>query len=123
MKTFSCLLAIVLATIGTVTSSPVPYASPQNLPAASESEVPADVLSSPVYKALEVGFKNPVEATSRSILTRNDLEEGKCAPNIIIHARGTTELGNIGLFAGAPLIASLVDIFLPGKFIVQGVNK
>ncbi|KAI5789693.1 cutinase, partial [Peziza echinospora] len=46
-----------------------------------------------------------------------------CAPNIIIHARGTTELGNIGLFAGAPLIAALVDIFLPGKFIVQGVNN
>ncbi len=53
--------------------------------------------------------------------TRNDLG-GACKPVTIIFARGTTEFGNVGTFAGPPFFNALGDIIGDSNIAVQGVN-
>ena len=53
--------------------------------------------------------------------TRNDLKDGLRAPNIVIVARGTIELGNLGSGVGKPLAVQLSDE-LSGRVIFQGVE-
>lgn len=55
--------------------------------------------------------------------TQSDLETNKpCAQMTIIFARGTTEPGNMGVFAG-PQLVQAVQTAMPGTSInVQGVN-
>lgn len=51
--------------------------------------------------------------------TRNELNEGKCGPAILIYARGTTQSGNIGDKPGIKFAKDFVSA-IPGS-IVQGV--
>ena len=55
-------------------------------------------------------------------VTRNDLVNGVCAPVTVIFARGTLELGNVGLLAGPPFFNALADIVGEQKLAVQGVD-
>jgi len=54
-------------------------------------------------------------------ITRNDLLDGLRAPNIVIVARGTVELGNLGSNVGKPLVSQL-SAELPDRVIFQGVE-
>lgn len=52
----------------------------------------------------------------------NDLEGDKCADVTIIFARGTAEVGNVGILAGPPLFEAVAHV-LDGKTLgVQGVH-
>lgn len=53
--------------------------------------------------------------------TRNDLS-GPCKPVTIIFARGTSELGNVGLLAGPPFFNALGSIIGYSNIAVQGVD-
>jgi len=55
--------------------------------------------------------------------TQNDLESNKpCAAMTLIFARGTTEPGNMGVFAG-PQLVNAIKKAMPGTTLnVQGVN-
>ncbi|ETN38791.1 uncharacterized protein HMPREF1541_06829 [Cyphellophora europaea CBS 101466] len=53
--------------------------------------------------------------------TRNDLS-GPCKAITVIFARGTTELGNVGLFAGPPFFNALGAIVGYDNVAVQGVS-
>ncbi|KAI5787546.1 cutinase [Pyronema domesticum] len=55
-------------------------------------------------------------------MTRNELLEGKCAPIIVIFARGTTEPGNVGDDVGPMFFDALMKL-RPGKVMIQGVNN
>ncbi|KAL7272338.1 hypothetical protein RUND412_004858 [Rhizina undulata] len=55
-----------------------------------------------------------------SILTRNDLIDGVCKDVLVIFARGTTELGNVGLIVGPPFFTALDNLGL--EVAVQGVD-
>ncbi|RYO76532.1 hypothetical protein DL766_002585 [Monosporascus sp. MC13-8B] len=52
--------------------------------------------------------------------TRNDLNDGKCGSVVVIYARGTTELGNVGSVAGPPFFNALAKK-VP-DLVVQGVD-
>jgi Cutinase len=54
-------------------------------------------------------------------VVRNDLG-GPCKPITIIFARGTTELGNVGTFAGPPFFNAVGDILGDSNVAVQGVD-
>ncbi|KAF8244336.1 cutinase-domain-containing protein [Wilcoxina mikolae CBS 423.85] len=56
------------------------------------------------------------------VTTRNELVSGKCAPIIVIFARGTGEPGNVGDDVGPEFFKELEKL-KSGKTIVQGVNK
>lgn len=92
--------------------------------APTEEDIQPSVKNTTVYIALHDAFSqvNDEALSSPANTTRNDLEEGKCAPNILIFARGTTETGNIGKRVGVPLIKE-VDAALAGSVSFQGVNK
>ncbi|KAI5820869.1 cutinase [Pyronema omphalodes] len=55
-------------------------------------------------------------------MTRNELLDGKCAPIIVIFARGTTEPGNVGDDVGPSFFDALLKL-RPGKVVIQGVNN
>ena len=55
-------------------------------------------------------------------VTRNDLLNGECKPVTVIFARGTTELGNVGTFAGPPFFNALSDCIGDSNVAVQGVQ-
>jgi len=54
-------------------------------------------------------------------ITRNDLS-GPCRPVTLIFARGTLELGNVGVLAGPPFFNALADIIEDSNIAVQGVD-
>lgn len=54
-------------------------------------------------------------------VTRNDLNDGLRASNIVIVVRGTVELGNLGSNVGKPLVNQL-SAELSGRVIFQGVD-
>ena len=54
-------------------------------------------------------------------ITRNELS-GPCKPVTIIFARGTTEFGNVGTFAGPPFFNAVGNILGDSNIAVQGVN-
>lgn len=68
-------------------------------------------------------FPTPSDLEDRQSLnpTRNDLA-GPCNPITILFARGTTELGNVGLFAGPPFFNALGALVGYSNVAVQGVN-
>lgn len=90
----------------------------------SEDDIRLRAGDTTIYLALRDAFSkvNDKPPPSSVNVTRNDLDEGKCAPNILIFARGTTETGNFGKGVGVPLIKE-VDAALGGKVIFQGVNQ
>lgn len=55
-------------------------------------------------------------------MTRNDLSSGICKPVTVIYARGTSELGNVGLIAGPPFFNALADQIGSQNIAVQGVD-
>ena len=72
-------------------------------------------------------FAQVFAATKRTLesgacLNRNDLLQGRCAAIIIIFARGTIELGNMGALVGVPLQDALNGVFEPGQVIFQGIK-
>jgi len=118
MKTGAVFLLLVVAL---PTTLGVPYSS-RDVPI--EDKIRGEAAGSPVYAALEGAFaqnKHSLVARQAGII-RNDLEHGRCAPNIIIFARGTSEGGNMGMGVGIPL-QNAVDTALPGRVIYQGVNR
>lgn len=54
-------------------------------------------------------------------VVRNELS-GPCKPVTIIFARGTTELGNVGTFAGPPFFNAVGDILGDSNLAIQGVD-
>lgn len=93
----------------------------------TEDKIRTEAADSPAYAALEEAFarinKQSI-VSKRADTTRNDLQEGKCAPNIIIFARGTSETGNMGGGSGVGVpLQNAVDVVLGGRVIYQGVNK
>ncbi|KAF8448374.1 cutinase-domain-containing protein [Terfezia claveryi] len=120
MKASAAYLLFLVTAFPAVSGVPYPPIS-----ASTEDKIRAEAVDSPVYVALGEAFaqvnKQPV-VSKRADTIRNDLEQGKCAPNIIIFARGTSEIGNMGSGVGVPL-QNAVDAVLPGRVIYQGVNN
>ncbi|KAK8036640.1 cutinase [Apiospora phragmitis] len=54
--------------------------------------------------------------------TENDLKDGKCAGNVFIFARGSTEIGNMGTVCG-PQTCSGLKSRMDGDVICQGVGS
>jgi hypothetical protein len=65
----------------------------------------------------------PADLEERQSLnpTRNDLS-GPCKPITVLFARGTVELGNVGLLAGVPFVNALGMIVGFSNVAVQGVD-
>ncbi|RPB06008.1 cutinase-domain-containing protein [Choiromyces venosus 120613-1] len=78
-------------------------------------------------QALEAAFRNLRSSNSSEVsaaavvATRNELIESRCDDVIVIFARGTTELGNVGDGVGPAFFDALVALE-PGRVIIQGVN-
>ncbi|RYP23583.1 hypothetical protein DL767_008775 [Monosporascus sp. MG133] len=72
--------------------------------------------------ALPTGVSSDVESRQLGLgsSTRNDLNDGKCGSVVVIFARGTTELGNVGSVAGPPFFEAL-EKKVP-DLVVQGVD-
>ncbi|KAK8098944.1 cutinase 1 [Apiospora kogelbergensis] len=51
----------------------------------------------------------------------DDLKDGKCAGNVFVFARGSTEIGNMGTICG-PQTCSALKLRLSGDVICQGVG-
>lgn len=62
------------------------------------------------------------DAPPDSATTYNDLANGKCAPFILLFARGTNGTGNVGSGVAPALIKELTAL-RPSQFIVQGTNN
>jgi cutinase len=62
-----------------------------------------------------------LEARDNFSVVRNELS-GSCKTVTIIFARGTTELGNVGTFAGPPFFNAVGDILGDSNIAVQGVD-
>lgn len=124
IASFLLLAASLSAVLGAPSSYPASISA--RATTLTEDEIAAVAGNSDFYIALEEAFakikKPQASLVKRADLTRNDLEQGKCAPNIIIFARGTTEDGNMGNGVGVPL-QNAVDAVLSGKVIYQGVNQ
>lgn len=86
---------------------------------------PTTVTKSSPVDALENAFRNlrasKVSSLAAVVTTRNDLLDGKCAPIIVLFARGTTEPGNVGDDVG-PQFFDQLSALEPGRVIVQGTN-
>ena len=54
--------------------------------------------------------------------TENELLDGLCAPVTVIFARGTLELGNVGLLAGPPFFDALDSALGESNLVFQGVD-
>lgn len=55
-------------------------------------------------------------------VTRNDLATEPCQRVTVIFARGTTEFGNVGAFAGPPFFNALEAILGEQNVAIQGVD-
>ena len=123
MKFLVCLFLVssfsLVGSVAVYPDPPIPV-----IPDPIEEDIRLGAGDTTVYLALRDAFSkvNDRATPSPVNITRNDLEEGKCAPNILIFARGTTEVGNMGKGVGVPLIIEL-DAALAGRVIFQGVNK
>lgn len=99
------------------------HAAPRAQPAAPVA--PTTVTKSSPVDALENAFRNlrasKVSSLAAVVTTRNDLLDGKCAPIIVLFARGTTEPGNVGDDVG-PQFFDQLSALEPGRVIVQGTN-
>jgi hypothetical protein len=74
-----------------------------------------------VINALPVTPSSGLEARQSFNPTRNDLS-GPCKPVTILFARGTVELGNVGLLAGPPFFNALGAMIGFDNIAVQGVD-
>ena len=63
-----------------------------------------------------------IPQTSVSSSTKNDVINGVCRPVTYIFARGTTEIGNMGLTVGPALESALETAFGANKVATQGVT-
>lgn len=103
------------------------HAAPWPQPAAPAGPIPATIPESSPISSLENAFKSlrasRVSSASAAavVTTRNELLEGRCAPIIVLFARGTTEPGNVGDDVG-PFFFDQLLALRPGKVIVQGTN-
>lgn len=123
MKTATSLVLLLAASFPTVFGAPFSSVSARSVHQPTEEEIRAQLTGTALYSALEDAFSKVNSQGSlgrRGDLTRNDLEQGKCAPNIFIYARGTTEKGNMG--DGIP-IQDALDAVLSNRIIYQGVNE
>ena len=74
------------------------------------------------FKAAALPAPRPdIDERDNYSIVRNDLG-GACKPVTIIFARGTTELGNVGTFAGPPFFNALGHVIGDSNIAVQGVN-
>lgn len=103
------------------------HAAPWPQPAAPAGPIPATIPESSPISSLENAFKSlrasKVSSASAAavVTTRNELLDGRCAPIIVLFARGTTEPGNVGDDVG-PFFFDQLLALRPGKVIVQGTN-
>lgn len=94
---------------------------------AAAAAVPRPIIvsgNSPI-SALENAFKSLRESKPfkvAAVTTRDELIGGRCAPIIVLFARGTTEPGNVGDDVG-PFFFDQLAALRPGKVIVQGTNN
>ena len=88
------------------------------LPAAPLPEDTSVKLSQALAAA---GNPQPKALSKRDYSIESDGLSGPCKPVTIIFARGTLELGNIGLLAGPPFFDALAGIIGDDKMAVQGV--
>nr|UBX54567.1 cutinase [Aspergillus sp.] len=76
--------------------------------------------------ALAAGsLANPIPASdieARQLVNANDLENGVCKPVVLIFARGSTEIGNMGAIAGMPTCTALKARLGAGNVACQGVG-
>lgn len=76
-------------------------------------------LAAPVVIAIPEGGLNIRQSSD----TRNDLTDGSgCKAATVIFARGTTESGNVGAFAGPPFFSALATAIGTENLAVQGVD-
>lgn len=78
-----------------------------------------------VVLALASGaLASPIAARAGNLAstTQDDLQDGNCAQNIIVFARGTTEPGNVGRLAGPPFFQALAQQVGADNVAVQGVD-
>ncbi|KFY07955.1 hypothetical protein V492_06679 [Pseudogymnoascus sp. VKM F-4246] len=76
-------------------------------------------LAAPVTIAIPEGGLNIRQSSD----TRNDLTDGSaCKAVTVIFARGTTESGNVGAFAGPPFFSALATAIGTDNLAVQGVD-
>lgn len=64
-------------------------------------------------------------ASNLASTTQNDLQgdnNNNCAENIVIFARGTTELGNVGSLTGPPFFQALAQQVGADNLAIQGVD-
>lgn len=70
----------------------------------------------------EAATDSPAELAERDNFSPVRNELGECKAVTIIFARGTIELGNVGLFAGPPFFNALDDLIGEDNVAVQGVD-
>lgn len=76
-------------------------------------------IAAPVITAIPEGGLNIRQSSD----TRNDLTDGSaCKTVTVIFARGTTESGNVGTFAGPPFFTALSTAIGTENLAVQGVD-
>lgn len=61
------------------------------------------------------------DVDKRQLMSSNDLLKGACKANILIFARGTTEMGNMGSTVG-PALKNGLNLLGLGKWAFQGVE-
>ena len=76
-----------------------------------------------LFKYLSTALLVSFTLAVQSPVSRNDLVDGKCADIIVIFARGTIELANIGEAIGPSLTWALsLNKKTSGRYIFQGVD-
>lgn len=99
-----------------VHAAPWPQSGPAYAPVVVPNASPVSALEN-AFKSLRASKPHPAAAV---VTTRNELLDGKCAPIIVLFARGTTEPGNVGDDVG-PFFFDQLALLRPGT-IVQGTN-
>ena len=121
MKAISALLLLATSVPGFL-ASPLSSISARGVATGRLEEIIDTIGVESLHATLEDAYAKVHQSiVKRGDLTRNDLEQGKCAPNILIYARGTTEEGNMGSL-GAPFQDKL-SALLSDSVIYQGVNE
>ena len=91
------------------------------IPFPQQQQFPEDT-SVTLSKAIAaVPDAQPQRISKRGYGIQSDGLSGPCKPVTIIFARGTLELGNIGLLAGPPFFDALALLIGGDKLSVQGV--